>query len=334
MENKLKKGIVAAVLLISLTVPYLPVEVTQFLPFKGASLLGFLIMMYVFIMFASAWNLLAYSGQGSLGHAAFLGIGAYASAIILKYLKPEPWLFNSINLEVILTVLAGGLAASIVGVLIGLTCVRLREWFLGMVTFGFAIIISTITTELSGFTGGHDGLPTKHLVTATDFASRYNMEYYIILVFTVAVIYLIHRILKSKLGLAFEAIRENELEARVMGINTVKYKLIGFALSAFFSGIAGALMYHHIGYLTPTVFDVENSFKPIIYCITGGLFTLEGPILGTVIISALWDGLKSLGLMHEHLVIIGLLLIIIVIFLPNGLISLPRRLGRKSDAKV
>ena len=334
MDNKLKKGITLLAFVIALSTPYLPESVTQFLPFKGATLLGFLTLMYVFIMFASAWNLLTYSGQGSLGHAAFLGIGAYTSAIILKYLKPELLLFNSINLEVILTVLAGGLVASIAGVFIGITCVRLREWFLGMVTFGFAIIISTITTELSGFTGGHDGLPTKHLVTATDFLSRYKMEYYIILIFTVVVIYLIHRILKSRLGLAFEAIRENELEAKVMGINTVKYKLIGFALSAFFSGIAGALMYHHIGYLTPEVFSVENSFKPIIYCIAGGLFTLEGPIVGTVIISALWDGLKSLGLMHEHLVIIGLLLIIIVIFLPSGLISLPRRLGRKSDSKV
>jgi len=148
------------------------------------------------------------------------------------------------------------------------------------------------------------------------------------------VIYLIYRILKSRLGLAFEAIRENELEARVMGINTVKYKLIGFALSAFFSGIAGALMSHHMGYLTPEVFSVENSFKPIIYCITGGLFTLEGPILGTVIISSLWDGLKSMGLMHLHLVIIGLLLIVIVIFLPKGLISLIGRVGKKSDSKV
>jgi len=334
VKISMKHVVICTILLAALAIPYLPVAVTQFLPFKGASLLGFLILMYAFIMFASAWNLLTYSGQGSLGHAAFLGIGAYTSAIILRYLKPEPLLFNSINLEVILTVMAGGLAASIVGVFIGLTCVRLREWFLGMVTFGFAIIISTITTELRDITGGHDGLPTKHLVAATDFLSRYKMEYYIILAFTVVVIYLIHRILRSKLGLAFEAIRENELEAKVMGINTVKYKLIGFALSAFFSGIAGALMYHHIGYLTPEVFSVENSFKPIIYCIAGGLFTVEGPVLGTVIISALWDGLKSLGLMHEHLVIIGLLLIIIVIFLPKGLVSLLKKVGRKSDAKV
>ncbi len=334
MEINPKLAAVSAILLTALAIPYLPVTVTQLLPFKGASLLGFLILMYVFIMFASAWNLLTYSGQGSLGHAAFLGIGAYTSAITLRYLKPEPLLFNSINLEVILTVLAGGLATSIVGVFIGLTCVRLREWFLGMVTFGFAVIIHTITTELSDVTGGHDGLPTKHLVTATDFLSRYRMEYYIILVFTVAVIYLIHRILESELGLAFEAIRENELEAKVMGINTVKYKLIGFALSAFFSGIAGSLMYHHVGYLTPEVFSIENSFKPIIYCIVGGLFTVEGPILGTVIISTLWDGLKSLGLTHEHLVIIGLLLIITVIFLPDGLISILRRTWTRSDAKV
>jgi branched-chain amino acid transport system permease protein len=108
-----------------------------------------------------------------------------------------------------------------------------------------------------------------------------------------------------------------------MGVNTVKYKLIGFALSSFFTGIAGALMIHHTGYLTPDIYSVENSFRPIIYCISGGLFTIEGPVLGTFIITVIWDGLKSFGLVYEHLIIIGLILILVVRFLPRGFVSLP-----------
>lgn len=309
-----------------------------FLPRVGSSVLGILIIMYVFIIYASAWNLLTYSGQGSLGHAAFLGLGAYSSVLAAKALNLPTLLTlgiggNTVSIQpTILTVFLGGLVASAVGILIGLTCVRLREWFLAMVTFGFAVIIHTITVELRDISGGHDGLPTKHLVSTTDFLTRYVCEYYILLCFTVLIVYLIHLIIKSKAGLAFEAIRENELEARVMGINTVKYKLIGFALSSFFTGIAGALMIHHIGYLTPDIYSVENSFKPVIYCISGGLFTVEGPIIGTFIITVIWDGLKSLGLVYEHLIIIGLILILTVIFMPRGFISLFRGIhGRLRD---
>jgi len=304
------------------------------IPGVGAGFLGMMMLMYVFIMYACAWNLLAYSGQGSLGHSAFLGLGAYGSVLLAKGFNVDP-LLKSINVEVLGSTLAGGLLAAVAGVLIGLTCVRLREWFLGMATFGFAIIIHTITTELSSLTGGHDGLPTKHLVSVSDFLVRYQMEYYIILISTLIAVYVMYLVLNSRIGLAFQAIRENELEAKVMGVNIVKYKLVGFALSAFFSGVAGALMIHHIGYLTPEIFSIDNSFKPIIYSIAGGLSTIEGPILGTVIVTALWDGLKSFGLVYEHLVIIGLLLIGIVIFLPRGFVSLLSELkNRISNTKI
>lgn len=307
----------------------------------NSAMLEILIIMCVFIMYSSAWNLLTYSGQGSLGHAAFLGLGAYSSVLTAKFLNLSGlWAINvggSLVLiqSTILTVFVGGLFAAVVGVFIGLTCVRLREWFLAMVTFGFAVIIHTVTLELKEITGGHDGLPTKHLVSITDSQitdpfvktlMRYQIEYYVILVFALFVIYVIDRVLKSKVGLAFEAIRENELEAKVMGINTVKYKLIGFALSAFFTGVAGALMIHHTGYLTPEIYSVENSFRPIIYCISGGLFTVEGPIIGTFIITVIWDGLKSFGLVYEHLVIIGLILILTIIFLPRGFVSIPGKI--------
>ena len=132
--------------------------------------------------------------------------------------------------------------------------------------------------------------------------------------------------MKSKIGLALEAIRENELEAKVMGINVVKYKLMAFAVSTFFAGVAGALEIHHFGYITPEVYGIDLSFLPIIYCISGGLFTIEGPILGTILITLLDEGLKNFGFTYERFVIIGLILVLIVIFLPKGFVSIPEKI--------
>ena len=278
-------------------------------------LLTVLILMLVFIMYASAWNLLALSGQGSLGHAAFFGIGGYTSAIIAK----------SLGLPPLATILVGGLFAAFIGVLIGLTCVRLREWFLGMVTFGFAVIAHTITAELSWLTGGWDGLPAKKIIPVS--VQNYLMyEYYLMLLLTVVVVVIIWMIMKSRIGLAFEAIRENELEAKVMGINVTRYKLMAFAVSAFFTGVAGALQIHHFGYITPEVYAIDISFLPIIYCVSGGLFTIEGPILGTIFITLLDEGLKNFGWTYERYIVIGLILILVVRFLPRGFVSIPEKI--------
>jgi branched-chain amino acid transport system permease protein len=278
-------------------------------------LLTVLILMLVFVMYSSAWNLLALSGQGSLGHAAFFGIGGYVSAIIAK----------SLGLPPLATILVGGLFAAFIGALIGITCVRLREWFLAMVTFGFAIIAHTITAELSWLTGGWDGLPAKKIIPVS-VPNYLTYEYYLMLVLTAVVVVIIWQIMKSRIGLAFEAIRENELEAKVMGINVTKYKLLAFTVSAFFTGVAGALQIHHFGYITPEVYAIDISFLPIIYCISGGLGTIEGPILGTILITLLDEGLTHFGLTYWRLIIIGLILILVVIFLPKGFVSLPEKI--------
>ncbi|MGB7000488.1 MAG: branched-chain amino acid ABC transporter permease [Halobacteriota archaeon] len=306
----LKTGIDIVTLILAFLLPLI-LEVNQYL-------LTVLILMLVFTMYSSAWNLLATSGQGSLGHAAFFGIGGYVSAIIS----------NSLGLPVILTIVIGGFFAAVIGVLIGLTCVRLKAWFLAMVTFGFAIIVQTVTVELSGLTGGWDGIPAKKLVPVT-ITNHVMYEYYIILLIAVVVIVIIYLIMKSKMGLALEAIRENELEAKVMGINVTVYKLKAFAASAFFTGIAGALEIHHFGYVTPEVYGIDISFWPIIYSVSGGLYTIGGPILGTVVITAIWEVLRSFGMTYGRFILIGLILILIVIFLPKGIISIPEKIKSK-----
>jgi branched-chain amino acid transport system permease protein len=272
--------------------------------------------MLIFIIFSSAWNLLACSGQGSLGHAAFFGIGAYASTLIAVKSGVSPYI----------TIFIGAAVAAFIGILIGLTCVRLKEWFLAMVTFGFAIIVQTLTVSiLAPVTGGWDGIASPRLMSP-DIPGYQLLEYYSILVITIASIIFIWYIMKSRVGLAFSAIRENELEARASGINPVKYRLLAFALSAYLAGVAGALEIHHIGYITPEIYGVDLSFWPVTYVILGGLGTLAGPIVGTVVLTIIWEGLKMAGLTFGRYVIVGVLLILVIIFLPKGLVDLPSRL--------
>jgi branched-chain amino acid transport system permease protein len=279
-------------------------------------LLTILILMLVFIIFASAWNFLTFSGQGSLGHAGFFGIGGYVSAIIGAKAGISPFI----------TIALGGLGAAGAGLFIGLICVRLKEWFLAMVTFGFAIIVQAlVVSQFTALTGGWDGIAAQPLISSS-IPNYLLFEYYIILAIAACIILVFSWILKSRFGLAMTAIRENELEARASGIDPVRFKLFAFMVSAFVAGVAGALEIHYLGYITPEIFGVDISFWPIVYSISGGLGTLAGPIVGTIIITVLWDGFQSLGLTYARFVIIGVLLILIIIFLPKGIVSLPDRI--------
>ena len=293
-------------LLVAIAIPFL---------IDSMFIINLLVLMLTFIIFASAWNLLACSGQGSLGHAAFFGIGAYASTLIATQSGLSPFI----------TIFIGAAVAAFIGILIGLTCVRLKEWFLAMVTFGFAIIVQTLTVSvLAPLTGGWDGIASPRLVSPS-IPGYQLIEYYAILVITIASIVAIWYIMKSRIGLAFLAIRENELEARAAGIDPVRFRLLAFALSAYLAGVAGALMIHHIGYLTPEIYGVENSFWPVTYVILGGLGTLAGPVVGTIALTIIWEGLKATGLTFGRYVIVGVMLILAIIFLPRGLVSLPEQ---------
>ena len=299
-----------AVLAIAVVAPFL---------LSNLYILNLLSLMLIFIIFASAWNLLAYSGQGSLGHAAFFGIGAYASTVIAVKSGITPYI----------TIFLGAAVAAIVGILIGLTCVRLKEWFLAMVTFGFAIIVQTIAVSiLAPVTGGWDGIASPRLVSP-DIPGYQLIEYYSILLITIASVVLIWYILRSRIGLAFSAIRENEIEARAAGVDPVRYRLLAFGLSAYLAGVAGALEIAHIGYITPEIFGVDLSFLPVTYVILGGLCTLAGPVIGTIVLTILWEGLKMAGLTFSRYIIVGVLLILVIIFLPKGLVDLPNQLHKK-----
>lgn len=282
--------------------------------------------MIIFAIYASSWNLLAYSGQGSLGHAAFLGIGGFASALIAIKLGLPP----------IVGLFLGGLISSGIGLLIGLACVRLKAWFLAMVTFGFSVIVVAIISQFDAFFGGMNGFQTPLIVP------QVLPFYYATLAIAAASIAVIYLLIKSKLGLAFKAIRENELEAKMIGINTGKYRLIAFVISTFFAGLAGGLYAESQQFIQISIFHAYNSFLPLIMSVIGGLSTIEGPIIGSIIIvfinsylptanklleplSPLFPGASNNVGSSLGLVGLGLFLIAVVIFLPKGITSLLQR---------
>ncbi len=281
-------------------------------------------LMLVFAIYASSWNLLAYSGQGSLGHAAFLGIGGFASSLLALRTGMPP----------IVGLILGGFVSAAIGFLIGLACVRLKAWFLAMVTFGFSVIIVTIMIQYDSVFGGVVGFPTIPIASQV-FPFPF---FYATLAITVVSILAIVLIMKSKFGLAFKAIRENELEAKMSGINAAKYRLIAFVISTFFAGLAGGLYAQTTLFIQNSIFEASNSFLPLIMSVIGGLSTIEGPIIGSVIIvsinsflpltdkylqplSPLFPGVSNVG-PPLRLLGLGIFLILVVIFLPKGVISL------------
>ena len=304
-------------------------------------------LIFIFGIYAASWNFLANSGQGSLGHAVFLGIGGFASAIIgtristaiisVSGLYTMPIGFLSVLIQV-LVILVGGLLSAGIGLLIGLACVRLKAWYLAIVTFGFSVIAETLSSQFDSITHGINGFPP-----ATFVPSGYPF-YLLVIIFAVISISVMYLLMKSRMGLAFKAIHDNEAEARMIGINTAKYKLIAFVISTFFAGLAGGLYVYFYGFVDNSIFLPTNSFMPLIMTVIGGLGTVAGPIVGSIFFTSI-DQILSTQSVTQSLnhtlgsffpkvgyvgppityLIIGVILLVIVIFSPKGLTSLFRK---------
>ena len=285
-----------------------------------------LTLMVVFAIYASSWNLLSNSGQGSLGHAAFLGLGGFTYSLLVI----------NLGIPAILAMLIGAIFSAGIGFLIGLTCVRLEAWFLAMVTFGFSVIIVAFVNHFKDITMGVLGFRTPLIVQVG------LPLYYFSLLVAILSILSMYFLMKSKIGLAFRAIKENSSEARMIGINTAKYKLYAFVISTFFAGLAGSLYAQVIRHLDFRIFDASNSFEPLMMSVIGGLGTIEGPVIGSILLVSLDSFLPNIDsylqpLMSPlfpavsfvgppiRLIFLGLFLLIVVIFFPNGVTSIIRK---------
>jgi len=226
----------------------------------------------------------------------------------------------------------GALVSAGIGFLVGLACVRLKAWFLAMVTFGFSVIIVTIFTQYDEIFKGVMGFATP------SFIPQGLPFYYGTLAIVTSSIVAIFWVMNSKWGLAFKAIRENEAEAKMIGINTAKYRLLAFVISTFFAGLAGGLFAESQLFIQNDIFSAQNSFLPLIMAVIGGLGTIEGPIVGSIVIvsiesfapviypflqplNPLFPGVTNVG-PSLTFVGLGLFLILIVVFLPKGIASL------------
>lgn len=302
----------------------------------------------IFAIYAASWNFLANSGQGSLGHAVFLGIGGFSSAIIgsstakaaVSMLGTTQMPIGALSIAIlILALLTGGLLSAGIGFLIGLACVRLKAWYLAMVTFGFSVIAATLSSQLDSITQGINGFPTTTLVP------KGYPFYVMVILFALTSISVMYFLMNSKMGLAFRAIHGNEEEAKMIGINTAKYKLIAFVISTFFAGIAGGLYGYFIRLVDNSVFSPANSFLPLIMAVIGGLGTVAGPIIGAIFFVSIQQMLAlpsvvnsingALGSYFPNVsnvgpplsfLLIGIILLVIVIFAPKGLISIFRKI--------
>ena len=280
--------------------------------------LQILTFVFIFAIYAQSWNLAAQSGQFSLGHATFLGLGAYASVLAAARLGLPP----------AVAMFVGPILPAAAGLGIARLCLRLREWYFGMVTFGFTAIVQVVVVEQFGWlTNRWDGVDAARLWPAGLSVEHVAVLNYLSGLALMVATYLVAAgVTYSRSGLAFSAIHDNEVVATVSGVNVRRHRLMAMALSGYLAGLAGALNSHTLTrHISPGIFGVEDSIWPLLYTVAGGLRTPEGPILGTLVVRVFWEwALRSLG-GFDSLILIGLALALIVTFFPRGLYHLVTR---------
>jgi branched-chain amino acid transport system permease protein len=265
---------------------------------------------------ALAWNILGLSGSISLGHAAFFGSGAYASALLSLEWGLSLWL----------TIPLAGLIATGLGLIMGLICIRLRGAYFALATLAFIEIPRVITDNWDEVTRGSLGLvglpefPSLNLDSwYMDFYSSFTASYYLVFIYFLLLLVLVGIIFRSNLGLALQAIREEEIASEAVGIHADSFRLFSMLLSAFFTGISGACYAHLVRYINPgLVYGLHFSAIPMIFAICGGRFTIIGPALAALIIYPLDQFIFHPLIPAGHEFLYGAVLILAVLFMPAG----------------
>jgi branched-chain amino acid transport system permease protein len=241
----------------------------------------------------------------NFGHALFFGAGAYTSALLSKHLGVSPWL----------TLWAGAAVAMIIGVLAGYLCLRLRGSYLSLATLAFPLIALGLLFAFPGFSGGELGISSVRRLAVTPV-----QNYYIAALAMLAVVFGLWLLADSKFGIVLHAIRDDEVAARASGINTPRYKLAVFAVSAAAAGLAGALFAHYIRVAGPSTLEVALSFQVVIWGIFGGVATIYGPVAAVFILYPLTEYLGSFqGVGELRLLIFAIIVLLVLLFMPRGL---------------
>jgi branched-chain amino acid transport system permease protein len=281
-----------------------------------------LFTVFMYVTLASSWNFIGgYAGYLSFGHVAFFGIGAYATAMMMKGLNLAPFL------TILSSIPAGGVAA-LIAVIIGYPCLRLRGPYFAVITFCFAFVVDLGVKNLNVL-GGPEGLWLKSMELPIHAIRAILFE--VMLIVMVMAVSMSMWVSRSKFGAGLRAIKEDEEVAQTMAINAPKLKIEAFALSAFFPGMAGGVYAYYLTYIHPDiVFDVMISILIVLMALFGGGGTWLGPVIGAVILTLINEGLSTFVKAELARIIYGGLFIGVIIFMPNGIVEFFKGVGRKT----
>jgi len=286
--------------------------------------LGIFVMIFFYAYLGQSWNVLTgYTGHISLGHALYLGTGAYTSTYLAQTFGLSPWI----------GMLVGGLIASVISLFLGFLGFRfgIRGVYFVIMTIAFAEIARLIVSHVEAL-GSFSGIFLDFNPSFVNFQFRGNLPYYYIsLGFMIFSLIAVRLLEVSKLGRFMVAIREDEDAAQALGVNTFKYNMMAIAISAFMTSLAGTFYANYIFYLHPnTLFGISTSIELILRPIVGGMGTLFGPLIGSLILTPLSEISRAYfakgGLEGLHLILYGILTILVVLFMPKGIIIYVKRL--------
>lgn len=274
-------------------------------------LLHLSIMVLLYALLGMSWNLLGgYTGQISFGHAAFFGTGAYTSTILLLRHGISPWL----------GMFVGAALAVLLSLPLGWLTFRLRGPYFALATLAFAEVVRVIVYNWDSLTGGGDGL---NILADLGGVVKF---YYIILALTVVGVLVLRGFIRSRWGYFLNAIREDEDAAEALGVPATRMKVIVLAVSAFFVALGGSFFASYQLYINPDlVYESQISLQMIVVTIVGGIGTLEGPIVGALVLVPLSEYFRGLSPVANPL-IYGLFIVLFMMFLPEGIVSRVRRL--------
>jgi branched-chain amino acid transport system permease protein len=309
-----------------------------FLPvflYKDAYVIGILITCMVWGAMASVWNFtMGYAGIFTFGQFGFFVVAAYTSGMVTKYLGISPWL----------GILFGGLMAAMVGVLIGLPCMKLKGAYIALITFALHLVVAPMIKVADPLgTGGSTGLmsiPSLSLGAYTFSRTDLIPWYYTVLVISFLVLFIVYKIIFSSIGLGFIGLRDSEDFAKTLGINEYKYKLLVFGLSAFLTGIMGGFYAHYAGIISPRLLGLDIFLLVMLMLIIGGIGIFPGAFLGGFIILFLNEFLRPLA--AYRFLIFGAIVVVAIKAMPDGLLGNlhfvknrmgKRLLGRPSEAE-
>lgn len=313
--------------------------------------LHIMILLFLAVIQGESWNVLGgYTGQYSVGHAAWFGIGAYATLMLLQFGHVAPWwgVWPAVAVAVVVAVAVGSITF------------RLRGPYFVLASIAVAEIFRLVALNWKDVTNGAEGILTTDLPpltvaghVVTDFSSKVPF-YYASLVLAALTILVNWAVQRSKLGYYFQAIREDQDAAHSLGIALTFYKNIALAISAFFTAWSGAFFALYVGFIDPgTVLSTEVSVQFVLVCIIGGIGTIAGPVVGALVLVPLSEALRAnllsdaifrLGLVdetsptglflkdnlaHAHALIYGILMVVVILFMPDGVLGFARGLAAR-----